>query len=71
MYFYTFFAIIIIMEPKLILSLDLGTQSARAIIIDEKGNLVAKEQKKYSSAYNSPENGYCEQDPDFYFNYIV
>ena len=59
------------MENKLILSLDLGTQSARAILIDEKGNLIAKEQKKYSPAYNSPENGYCEQNPDFYFNYIV
>ena len=44
------------MENKLILSLDLGTQSARAILIDEKGNLIAKEQKKYSPAYNSPEN---------------
>ena len=33
------------MENKLILSLDLGTQSARAILIDEKGNLIAKEQK--------------------------
>lgn len=59
------------MINELILALDLGTQSARAILIDKKGNLVAKVKKVYSPTYNSPENGFCEQDPNVYFDYLV
>ena len=58
------------MSEQYILTLDLGTQSARAIIIDKHGNLLAKEQRKYKPAYESPKKGYCEQDPKVYFNYL-
>ena len=34
-------------QEKLILALDLGTQSARASIIDTKGNILAIKQEKY------------------------
>ena len=59
------------MKEQLILALDLGTQSARAILIDKKGTIIDKEQRKYNPVYNSPVIGYCEQDPNVYFNYLV
>lgn len=58
------------MDKKYVLTLDLGTQSARASLIDEKGNIVSIEQRKYSPSYNSPVIGYCEQDPNVYFDYL-
>ena len=33
--------------------------------------LIDKEQRKYNPVYNSPVIGYCEQDPNVYFNYLV
>lgn len=58
------------MENPLILALDLGTQSARAILIDRHGTILVKEKREYHPAYFSPKNGYCEQDPDRYFDYL-
>lgn len=58
------------MENPLILALDLGTQSARAILIDRHGTILVKEKREYDPAYFSPKNGYCEQDPDRYFAYL-
>ena len=57
-------------QEKLILALDLGTQSARASIIDTKGNILAIKQEKYDPTYLPSEKGQCEQHPDTYFNYI-
>lgn len=59
------------MMDELVLALDLGTQSARAILINKNGDLISKVQKKYNPTYLSPVNGYCEQDPNVYFDYIV
>lgn len=57
-------------NEKLILALDLGTQSARASLIDTKGTILAIKQEKYDPLYSNNENGYCEQDPNVYYSYI-
>ncbi len=49
-----------------VLVIDVGTQSMRGIIFDEKGNLLHKEQVKYVP-YISKENGYMEQTMDMFW----
>src|SRR5574344_2725013 len=56
------------MDKKYILVIDIGTQSLRAAIVDTEGNIVALEKEKYEEPYFSPKFGYCEQEPDFYYN---
>ena len=55
------------METKKVLAIDYGTQSVRVSIIDEKGKFLAFEQERYLKPYFSPKPGYCEQNPDFYY----
>lgn len=55
------------MEDRLILTLDFGTQSVRAVITSPQGEELAFEKKNYSPAYFSPEPNYAEQDPDYYW----
>ena len=50
-----------------VLVVDVGTQSTRGIIFDDKGNLLAKKQIKYPP-YKSAEKGYVEQSADVYFD---
>lgn len=47
-------------QKKYIISLDSGTTSCRALLIDESGNIVAIRQKEIRSYY--PESGWVEQD---------
>lgn len=54
----------------LVLSFDLGTQSARALLVDAKGQIVAKCQKVYEKPYLSPYPGWAEQEADFYWSAI-
>ncbi len=51
----------------MILSIDCGTQSLRAILFSLKGEVIDKEQISYD-AYTSPRPGWAEQDPDIYWN---
>jgi len=46
---------------KYILSLDLGTTSARAILFDREHNIIAKEQKEFTQIF--PHEGWVEHDP--------
>lgn len=55
----------------LILSIDFGTQSLRTSLIDKEGNIVAIIKKPYNPVYISLEKGFAEQDPDFYYEYLV
>ena len=50
-----------------VLVVDVGTQSTRGIIFDDKGNLLAKKQIKYPP-YKSAEKGYVEQSAEVYFD---
>ncbi|MEW6168372.1 MAG: FGGY-family carbohydrate kinase [Pseudomonadota bacterium] len=53
-----------------ILSLDVGTQSARAIVFDEAGRLIAKAQRVFEPTYVAPQPGWAEQDPEVYWNAV-
>ncbi len=57
------------MTPKnnIFLSIDVGTQSARAILFDTKGNIKDIE-KQEIEAYFSEKPGWAEQQPDYYYN---
>ena len=57
-------------ENSLALTIDIGTQSTRATLINKKGEIVGFSKKRYSPVYFSKEKGYCEQDPNFYWEYI-
>jgi len=50
----------------LILTIDVGTQSIRAIIIDLKGKIVLYK-KTLIEPYVSPKPGWAEQDPQYYW----
>jgi len=58
-------------KNPLILTLDFGTQSLRTSLIDKNGNIVAIVKKPYQPVYISLEKGFAEQDPDFYYNYLI
>ncbi len=51
---------------KILLSIDCGTQSLRALMFSIKGELIDKEQIFYE-AYYSPKPGYAEQNPTVYW----
>lgn len=59
------------MEQSLVLTFDVGTQSARCLLVNESGGFEDKEQKKYKVPYLSKQPGWAEQTPDFYFNIIA
>lgn len=55
----------------LALTLDVGTQSVRAALVNKKGEIVGISKKPYDSCYYSKKNGYAEQRADFYYEYVV
>lgn len=58
-------------ENPLVLTIDFGTQSVRAALIDKKGSIVAIIKKPYDPVYISCEKGFAEQDPDFYWETLL
>lgn len=57
------------MTPDLILSIDAGTQSVRAIIFDLHGNIVAA-QKEPLPPWEAPAPGWAEQDAGVYWRKV-
>jgi sugar (pentulose or hexulose) kinase len=57
-------------EPRL-LAIDVGTQSARAIVFDRDGRLVDKAQRVFEPTYTSPQPGWAEQDAEVYWRGVV
>ncbi|MCL0079148.1 FGGY family carbohydrate kinase, partial [Dehalococcoidia bacterium] len=55
------------MMEKLLLSIDCGTQSLRALIFDSEGNLCAAAKVEYEP-YSSPHPGWAEQDARVYWS---
>lgn len=55
------------MKKDLILSIDNGTQSVRALVFDLQGNLLYKTRIPFRP-YVSREPGWAEQDADYYWN---
>jgi sugar (pentulose or hexulose) kinase len=59
------------MKPVRLLAVDVGTQSARAIVFDEHGNLLAKAQTVFDPTYLAPQPGWAEQDPEVYWRGVT
>ncbi|MEG0034112.1 MAG: FGGY-family carbohydrate kinase [Bacilli bacterium] len=55
-------------KNKMMLIIDIGTQSLKVSIIDSQGYFLAHTKREYKEPYKSPKNGYCEQDPKFYYD---
>ena len=57
------------MKP-LVLTFDIGTQSLRAVLVDDRGNLVCKKQIAFEKPYFSINPGWAEQKGEFYWENI-
>lgn len=57
------------MKP-LVLTFDIGTQSLRAVLVDDRGNLVCKKQIAFEKPYFSLNPGWAEQNGEFYWENI-
>jgi sugar (pentulose or hexulose) kinase len=57
------------MADETLLALDCGTQSARALLFDLKGNLIARSQVKFPP-YITDSSGAVEQDPQVFWDAI-
>lgn len=55
------------MKNKYILAVDCGTQSIRALIFNQKGDLLIKVKEEFKP-YFSLKAGYAEQNPQVYYN---
>ncbi len=53
-----------------ILTFDIGTQSCRAAIVDDKGTILSQTQEKFVSPYFSKNPGWAEQTGQFYWDSI-
>jgi sugar (pentulose or hexulose) kinase len=58
------------MSEQLILVFDVGTQSARALLVNPRGVIVHAAQKHFIPPYFSPEPGWAEQTPEHYWESI-
>ncbi len=54
-------------EKDLVLAIDNGTQSLKALIFDSEGQLLAKETVVFTPAYFSKQPGWAEQDPEVFW----
>jgi sugar (pentulose or hexulose) kinase len=59
------------MSASQLLAIDVGTQSARAIVFDAQGRLLARAQKVFEPTYHSPQPGWAEQHPQTYWDAVV
>lgn len=57
------------MNP-LVLTFDIGTQSLRAVLVDDRGNIIEKAQRKFEMPYYSERPGWAEQKGEFYWENI-
>ena len=47
---------------KTFIGIDLGTSAVKLLLVDEKGNILARQSRTYPVIY--PRSGWSEQDPD-------
>ncbi len=53
------------------LSIDCGTQSLRAFVFNERGDLLARSQTIFDPPYQSPKQGYAQQNADYYWRTLA
>lgn len=58
------------MLDPLVLTIDLGTQSARVMLVDKTGNILHKARREYDKPYYSLHPGWAEQKPDVYWDSV-
>ena len=58
------------MTNPVVLTVDLGTQSVRAMLVDKDGNILHKTQHKYEKPYYSLHPGWAEQKPSVYWDAV-
>lgn len=58
------------MGTPLVLTFDIGTQSARCLLVKPDGSFQDICQLKYDEPYYSRKPGWAEQRPDFYYDRI-
>lgn len=56
---------------EIILAIDAGTQSVRALAFDPRGRLIDTARVIYTPAYYSPQPGWSEQAPDHYWQCLT
>jgi sugar (pentulose or hexulose) kinase len=54
-------------QKNILLSLDIGTQSVRALAFSKSGELIDFSRIEYHPAYLSDNPGWAEQDPEYYW----
>lgn len=57
-------------EERIVLVFDVGTQSSRALLINNRGQILAKSKKAHEPPYVSPQPDWAERDPDLYYRDI-
>ena len=58
-------------KDPLVLTIDFGTQSVRTALINKKGEIEGLVKNPYDPPYFSPQKGYAEQNPDFYYDKLM
>lgn len=54
-------------NERIVLTFDVGTQSSRALLINNRGEILGKGQKKHEPPYFSMEPDWAEQEASFYY----
>ena len=55
------------MREKIVLAFDVGTQSSRALLINNRGEILAKSQQQHKPPYVSTYPDLAERDADLNF----
>lgn len=58
------------MEERIVLAYDVGTQSSRALLINQHGVILEKSQVKHKRPYFSHQPDWAEQEADYYYRNI-
>lgn len=56
-------------NKRFILGIDIGTSSAKGILIDQEGKVMATTSQDYPTCF--PLSGYCEQNPEDWFKSVI
>lgn len=57
-------------RERIVLTFDVGTQSSRALLINNRGRILGKGQRKHEPAYVSRQPDWAEQEALFYYEHI-